>query len=288
MKIKAKLLKTLEKMTSGELVKKNGFEYSPKTIKFYSDVVKSLKFNEDDTLKHIQEQLQKRGATSVTEKNYLDAIRVLMIKTGIEYSDVKTKVYQPTVHVPDPDRVWNMIKTFQPSTKQERWAFRYLTTEFLTSARYEDLRKLESSNIHVYNEKEYLVYHQSKTGKKVTIPMSPVLKAQFSTTGYLLPRIPYASLSKYVKVVYEKAGFTQEIKTVKMVAGKVVEVVAKEFEIFGTHRMRASSITSMLQNGMTELEAKQISGHSPKSNSFSRYVEFSQNHMNEKYSKFLK
>jgi hypothetical protein len=286
--MKKLLLKTLAQMSSGEIVKKNGFIYSEKTIKFYSDVINSLKFEKEDILKNIQSQLQKRGASSVTEKNYLDCVRVLMTKSGIEFKDVKTKVYQPTIHIPEPERVWKMIREFEPATKQERWGFRFLATEFLTSARYADLSKLDQSNIHSYDGKEYLVYQQSKTGKKVSIPITPLLKSQFSATGYLLPKIPYSSLIKYVKKVYQKAGFTREVKSVKLVAGEMVEVTMKEFEAFGTHRMRGCSITSMLQNGMTELEAKQISGHSPKSQSFSRYVEFSQNHMNEKYLKFMR
>jgi len=279
------LLSTLEKMRSGEIVKKSGFTYSEKTIKFYSDVIQSLKIGPKTTLKDIQKQLRERGVSSVTERNYIDAVKVLMTHAGIKFEDLKVKVYQSTIHIPAPERVWKMIKTYQPDSKQTSWAFKYLTAEFLTSARISDLMKLDQSNIHIQDGKHYLVYNQGKTNKQVRIPITTLLKEQFSATGNLLPRIPYSSLRGYVKRVYEAAGFTRLIKSSKMVNGQMVEVEMKEYEAYGSHKMRSSSITNMLQSGMTELETKQVSGHSKNSQSFYRYVEFGQNHINEKYLK---
>ena len=284
MKLKTRLTKTIQEMKTGELTRKNGFPYSQKTCKFYSDIINSLRFKEKDTLRDIQDQLQKRGASSVTERNYINSVKILLEKIGFEYKDIKVKVFEPTIHIPDPDRVWEMIKNFKPESKQESWAFRYMVAEFLTSARYKDLSKLNQSNI----QGEYLVYQQTKTGKKVTIPITETLRNQFSETDNLLPKIPYSSLLRYVKLVYKKAGFTRDISTTKMVSGQLITITMKEYEAFGTHRLRGSAITGMLQTGMTEREVKQISGHSPMSNSFSRYVEFSQNHMNEKYKSFAR
>jgi len=281
------LLTTLEKMRSGEIVKKSGFTYSEKTIKFYEDVVKSLKIGPKTTLKDIQKQLRERGVSSVTERNYIDAMKVLMTHSGIKFEDLKVKVYQSTIHIPAPERVWQMIKTYQPDSKQTSWAFRYLTAEFLTSARISDLMKLDQSNIHIQDGREYLVYNQGKTNKQVRIPMTPLLKEQFSATGNLLPRIPYSSLRGYVKNVYRAAGFTRLLKSSKMVNGQMIEVEMKEYEAYGTHRLRASGITNLLQSGLTELEAKQISGHSKNSSSFGRYVSFSQSHIDEKFLKAM-
>lgn len=288
MRLKTKLLKTIKDMQSGKITKKNSHPYSKRTCKFYLDIVNSLKFTEENTLKNVQSQLHKRGASSITERNYINSLKILFDKIGFEYQDVVVKTFEPTIHIPDPDRVWDMIKTFKPDTKQESWAFRYMVAEFLTSARYEDLASFNQSNIQSFSGQEYLVYVQQKTNKKVTIPITETLKNQFSTTGKLLPNIPYTSLLRYVKNVYKKAGFTREIKSTKMVSGQFVTVTMKEYEAFGTHRLRGSSITAMLQVGMTEREVKQISGHSPNSNSFSRYVEFSQKHISEKYQKFAR
>jgi len=282
------LLSTLEKMRSGEIVKKSGFTYSEKTIKFYSDVLNSLRIGPKTTLKDIQKQLRERGVSSVTERNYIDSIKVLMTHAGIKFEDLKVKVYQPSIHIPAPERVWKMIREFKPKTRQESWAYRYLTAEFLTSARISDLMKLDQSNIHIQDGRDYLVYAQGKTGKQVRIPITPLLKEQFSATGKLLPNVPYSSLRGYVKRVYEAAGFTRLIKSSKMVNGQMVEVEMKEYEAFGTHRLRASGITNLLQSGLTELETKQISGHSKSSGSFSRYVEFSQNHIDNKYLNSMK
>jgi len=280
------LLTTLEKMRSGEIVKKSGFTYSEKTIKFYSDVIRSIHIGPKTTLKDIQKQLRERGVSSVTERNYLDAIKVLMTHAGIKFEDLKVKVYSPTNHIPDPARVWNMIKTYKPESKQTSWALRYMIAEFLTSARISDLMKLNQSNIHVHDGREHLVYQQGKTGKQVSVPMTPLLKEQFSTTGSLLPRIPYSSLRNYVKDVYREAGFTKDVKSVKMVNGQMVEVQMKEYEAFGTHKLRGAAITGLLQSGMSDLEVRQISGHSPRSSSFNRYVQYSQSHVDEKYLKF--
>lgn len=282
------LLKVVSQMRSGEIVKRNGHQYSEKTVKFYEDVVKTLSLKPKDTLKDVQARLLKRGISSVTTKNYIDAAKVLFKHAGIEFQDVKIKVFESPSHIPDPARVWKMIREFKPETKQESWGLRYLTAEFLTSARYSDLSKLNQSNIHIQNGQEYLVYFQSKTGKRVSIPITPLLKSQFSETGNLLPKIPYSSLCRYIKQVYKKAGFDRDIKSTKMVNGEIVEVFAKEYEVFGSHRMRASAITGLLQKGLTELEVKQISGHSKNSRSFSRYVEHSQNHIDNKYLNAMK
>lgn len=288
MKLKAKLQQLITKMENGTITKKNGHPYSKKTCKFYYDIVNSLKFRDKNPLEYVQEQLHTRGASSITERNYINSLKILFNKIGIEYQDVIVKSFEPTIHIPDPDRVWEMIKTFKPETKQESWGFRYMVAEFLTSARYEDLASLDQSNVQSFSDQEYLVYIQHKTGKKVTIPITETLKNQFSTTGKLLPNIPYTSLLRYVKTVWKKAGFTREIKSTKMVSGQLVTVTMKEYEAYATHRLRASSITGMLQVGMTEREVKQISGHSHNSNSFSRYVEFSQKHISEKYQKFAR
>lgn len=97
----------------------------------------------------------------------------------------------------------------------------------------------------------------------------------------------YRTLLRNVKAVFKKAGFTNKIERIRIVAGETKVEIKEEWEIMGTHRLRAAAITGMLQSGMSESEAKKFSGHSPRSNSFHRYVEFSQDHIDNKFLNYI-
>ncbi len=285
MNIKRQLLLVIQDMESGRITKRNGFNYSQKSCDFYTKVVNSLKLNSKDLLAQVSQELQARGASSITEAQYIQAVKFLCGIAKIQCGDRKVKVMAPESYIPDTDRVWQMIKTFQPKTKQEKWGLQYIVTESLTGARISDIMSWTSENIIERDGKEYLVYEQSKTGKQVTIPVSQLLKDQF--TNDLLPKIGYRTVLRCVKLVYKLAGFTKKVTRVNIVAGKRVVQEFEEYELIGTHKNRAVAITTLLQSGFSETEAKAISGHSGNSASFSRYVKFSQRHMDSKYEQFL-
>jgi integrase len=281
----------LDKMKSGEITKVNGRLYSQKTIKFYSDVMASLQVDTDRPIESVMDQLRQRGAESVTVHNYMNVVKFFLKQSGIEFKDIKLPLDEPAVYIPEPERVWEMINSFAPKSKSRKKAFAYIVSEAVTSARYLDISRWTYANIIQYKGIEYLRYTQSKTGKTVQLPLPQILKRHFmpfsGQNSRLLPEMNYHTLLRQVKLVFKEAGFTNEIKRVRIVGNQTKVEIMQEWEVMGTHRLRATAITAMLQSGMSESEVKKFSGHSPRSNSFSRYVEFSQNHIDEKFLNYI-
>ena len=281
----------LDKMRSGEITKVNGRLYAQKTIKFYSDVMASLQIDLDRPLESVIDQLRQRGSESVTVFNYIGVVKFFLKQEGIPFKDIKLAVDEPAVYIPEPERVWEMINSFAPKSKSRKKAFAYIVAEAVTSARYLDISKWTYANVIQFKGSDYLRYTQSKTGKTVQLPLPGVLKRYFmpfsGPNSRLLPEMNYHTLLRQVKLVFKEAGFTREIKRVRIVGDQTKVEVMQEWEVMGTHRLRAAAITGMLQSGMSESEAKKFSGHSPRSNSFSRYVEFSQNHLDDKFLNYI-
>lgn len=278
-------------MANGQILKKNGRPYSEKTIKFYSDVMASLDIDMKRPIQSVIDQLRDRGSESVTIHNYLNVVRFFLKHSKIKFKDIRVVVDEPAVYIPEPERVWDMIRNYQPSNQSKKRAFAYIVAEAVTSARYLDISKWTYANIIHYKGVEYLRYTQSKSGKTVQLPLPQILRQHFKPfsgpNSRLLPLVSYHTLLRSVKQVFKDAGFTQEIKRVRIIGGETKVEVFQEWEIMGTHRLRAAAITGMLQSGMSESEVKKFSGHSPRSNSFSRYVEFSQNHIDQKFLNYI-
>lgn len=277
----------LNAMENGEIKKKNGRPYSKVTIKLYRDVMSSIKLDLKNPIKSTIKQLESRGVESVTVANYLTVVKFFLNQMGVKYTDEKVIVDEPAVYIPEPERIWEMIRTFKPETKQDTVAFSYIIAESLTSARYLDISKWTKSNLIKYKGQDYLRYTQSKTGKTIQMPFPEMLRQYITDGDRMLPLVGYRTLLRNVKTVFKKAGFTREIQRVRIVAGNTVVETKQEWEIMGTHRLRAAAITGMLQSGMSESEAKKFSGHSPRSNSFHRYVEFSQDHIDNKFLNYI-
>jgi intergrase/recombinase len=88
------------------------------------------------------------------------------------------------------------------------------------------------------------------------------------------------------------AGWVEEWGKYRSRNGKRVEVKnpgtkkAYRFcDLVSSHVMRRTGITTMLMNGVPELVVRKISGHSPTSPAFSRYVNFVQGYMDKEVHK---
>ncbi len=134
--------------------------------------------------------------------------------------------------------------------------------------------------------------------------------------GYLLPRFNNVNLNKFVKRLAELAGFTQPMTKKREKRGVVKEIALQSeaqklrqqhrrntaaiipfttdvannttakkadktkpirfCDLVTTHTMRRTAITTMLCLGMPEYLVRKISGHSPMSTEFYRYVALAQ------------
>jgi len=91
----------------------------------------------------------------------------------------------------------------------------------------------------------------------------------------------------------ERAGFTQELPKFRERRGRLVEIARsvdgkklsyRFCDLVSTHTMRRTAITTMLCLGVPEQVVRKISGHSPGSKEFYRYVTFSQSYQDDETS----
>lgn len=290
-------------LVNNDLIKRNGRPYSEKTISCYNVILKNILEIADDFdmdyasikevnlwINKIRKKLRDRGNESVTENTYIGCIKWAFGKISEVFGHEITMkgpswAKLPDEHqmiVPEYRRVIKMIRSFTPRTKLQEKAFRYVKTAALTGARYSDMSTWTRERNIIDG---FLVYTPKKTGGKVIrVPLSDHLT--FEETN-LLPKIPYTTLLKEVKNIFRLSGFTRDVIREREVGGEKVFETVKEWEIMGLHRLRASAITGMLQNGMTETEVKSFSGHSMDSKSFKRYVDLDKKHLENRYNLFL-
>ncbi|HMT75636.1 MAG TPA: hypothetical protein PKA77_16300, partial [Chitinophagaceae bacterium] len=122
-----------------------------------------------------------------------------------------------------------------------------------------------------------------------------ILKKYKKQKTKLLPHFNKVNLNKYIKVLLEKAGFTQLVDKTREKRGKVTELrngnnqrkMYRFCDVATTHTMRRTAITTMLSLGMPEQVVRKISGHAPGSKEFYRYVLWAQTYQDQETEKMF-
>lgn len=156
-----------------------------------------------------------------------------------------------------------------------------------TGLRFSDLMKLKPLNLERNNGVQYLRVIAGKTSAETIIKLPEYVASIFTKykkNGRLLPLISNGQLNKNIKLLCEKAGWTNIIGKKRSQSGidKTILKNGKPYrfcDLVTTHTMRRTAITNLLLLGMPELMVRQISGHSPGSKAFYRYVIFAQKYM---------
>lgn len=151
--------------------------------------------------------------------------------------------------------------------------------------RYSDLRNLTYANI-LHTDDQYYLSVRSKKTKAFTRVRLPdyavaIIKKYKRKRAPLIPAISLFNLNKYLKQLAEKAGWTEPLAKYRECRGKQKEVKLKGANYrfcdhITSHTMRRTAITTMLTLGVPEHIVRSISGHSPMSKEFFRYVAIAQ------------
>lgn len=161
--------------------------------------------------------------------------------------------------------------------------------------RFSDLMILKKTNIRVNGNNWYLSVRSKKTAADTQICLPDyavdiLLRYQQQKGGYLLPRFNIVNLNLYVKLLTEKAGFVHDVRKTRTKRGATKELGKKDTgskkgfrfcDLVTTHTMRRTAITTMLSLGMPEHIVRKISGHSPMSKEFFRYVALAQSYQDK-------
>ena len=168
--------------------------------------------------------------------------------------------------------------------------------------RFSDLESLNKTNLRMVNNNVYLVVRSQKVGADTSIQLPDyaveILQRYKLKGGKLLPHFNNTNLNKYLKTLVELAGFIQPIGKRRDKLGMHTEVLKSDgikkynyrfCDLVTTHTMRRTAITTMLCLGMPEMAVRKISGHSPMSKEFFRYVSLAQTYLdNETFKMFEK
>jgi integrase len=163
-------------------------------------------------------------------------------------------------------------------------AIEYFVAGYLTMARISDMKSWTQANLVKIHDQDYLKYYQvklkNKSSKIITVPVPEILMALFrknifAHNGRLLPWVDNninfnlrMALKKYD--VFDKPATRERVKAGKRVG--TAEDGLKTYDILHIHMVRATAITHLLEDGATDFEVKQFSGHTINSSAFQRYT----------------
>jgi integrase len=157
--------------------------------------------------------------------------------------------------------------------------------------RFSDLIALRKINIQKTKDSTYITNNSQKTNAftRIKIPeyISVILEKYNGKQKKLLPEMSLSYFNNEAKKMAELAGWTDEIGKIRCKRG-----VKKDVKTFGgktyrfcdhisSHVMRRTAITTLLVLGMAESLVRKISGHSPNSKEFYKYVKYSDSFLDE-------
>ncbi len=162
--------------------------------------------------------------------------------------------------------------------------------------RISDLLALKKSNLERIYADYYLKFSSKKTGTHIRIKLpgyaNKIIEKYTGRFSTLFPKISIFTFNKNCKKIAEKAGWTQVIDKKRSKRG--VTKIIKRFnsqnkyrfcDLITSHTMRRTAITLYLSLGMPEQLVRRISGHSPNSKEFFRYVKISEEILDKEISK---
>jgi len=166
--------------------------------------------------------------------------------------------------------------------------------------RISDLLALKRSHLRIAGGIYYLVVRSKKTNTDTQIRLPDyavaIINKYQNKYRTLLPPFNKVNLNLYLKELMEKAGFTHPITKTRERRGKSKEMTKKMddkstayrfCDLVTTHTMRRTAITTMLSLGVPEQVVRKISGHSPGSKEFFRYVSFAQSYQDQETGKMF-
>lgn len=167
----------------------------------------------------------------------------------------------------------------------------------ITGLRCSDIFNLRFKDVEQVGNSFYVVARSIKTNTltKVKLPdyiISIIERRRKRKTAYtkIFKDISTAQFNKNIRKIGFLAGWTHLVGKKRSRNGVQVEQTKSNklyrfCDLLSSHTMRRSAITNMLMLGMSEHVVRSISGHSPKSTSFYRYVQFAQSYIDTEINK---
>lgn len=153
--------------------------------------------------------------------------------------------------------------------------------------RVSDLFRLKWSDVRIVQDQYFLSIRSLKTNVDTLIKLPDyaiaIIKKYKKRQKGLLPSFSLSSINDGIKQLLEAAGFVQEVHIYRSQRGRTKPLFSsrkdRKFrfcDVASSHTMRRTAITTMLSLGMPEQLVRKISGHTPASKEFFRYVIWAQ------------
>lgn len=127
-----------------------------------------------------------------------------------------------------------------------------------TGLRFSDFTRIKKENI----KGDYIEIEQQKTGKRVLIPLHPVVLDIWNKYGEQLPpNITNQKLNDYIKEVCELAELNNIEHKAITKSGIKRSTAYKKWELVSSHTARRSFATNLFLSGFPTLSIMQVTGH---------------------------
>lgn len=128
-----------------------------------------------------------------------------------------------------------------------------------TGLRFSDFTSITKDNI----RKDTIFIEQHKTGKRVAIPLHPIVKNIWERYGNKLPEpISNQKFNKYIKEVCQIAKIEDPEQKNMTKGGIRVSKTYEKYELVTSHTARRSFATNLFLSGFPAISIMQITGHS--------------------------
>jgi integrase len=227
----------------------------------------------------------------------------LLIPVGDFYKGFYVRKEEIPVVTLLPEELNHLIynKTFEDSlNKKMRQVKDVFVFGCTVALRISDLLALRKGNLRITGGTWFLLVRSKKTNTDTQIRLPDyaveILKKYRFKNNRLLPQYNKVNLNIYIKKLMELAGYTQPTGKKRERQGRAKEINAvKEnktasyrfCDLITTHTMRRTAITTMLSLGVPEQVVRKISGHSPMSKEFFRYVAVAQTYQDQEIAKMF-
>jgi integrase len=165
--------------------------------------------------------------------------------------------------------------------------------------RFGDLMKIKPSNFQEVNGNLYLRMTSQKTMSQSQIKLPAyaieiIRKYLKRRRKYLFPKIYLTVFNENLKKIGERAGWTHIVEKSRKIKGEYQTIYKpgtsdhyRFCDLMSSHLMRRTSITNMLILGTDEAIVRKISGHTPGSKDFYRYVDYAQLYVDKQTEKYF-
>lgn len=165
--------------------------------------------------------------------------------------------------------------------------------------RYSDIFNIRFREIETRGDNHYLAVLSIKTETptRVKLPVYALeiisrLRRKRKPSAKIFLPLSMSQFNKNLQTLARKAGWTFEVGKYRNQNGQSKEIFKnvnkcpyRFCDLLSSHVMRRTAITTMLMLGMPENVVRKISGHSPQSTCFYRYVNFAQSYMDKEIDK---